>query len=50
VARAQQLGHKLGFRRCIHALMFENNASLKISRHYAAVMRKYTLYSRNLTK
>jgi GNAT superfamily N-acetyltransferase len=50
VARAQQLGHKLGFRRCIHALMFENNASLKISRHYAAVMRKYTLYSRNLAK
>jgi GNAT superfamily N-acetyltransferase len=50
VARAQQLGHKLGFRRCIHALMFENNASLKISRHYAAVMRKYTLYSRDLAK
>ena len=50
VARAQQLGHKLGFRRCIHALMFENNASLKISRHYAAVMRKYTLYSWDLAK
>jgi GNAT superfamily N-acetyltransferase len=50
VARAQQLGHKLGFRNCIHALMFENNASLKISRHYAAVMRKYTLYSKDLAK
>jgi len=50
VARAQQLGLELGFRRCIHALMFENNTSLKISRHYAAVMRKYTLYSKDLAK
>jgi GNAT superfamily N-acetyltransferase len=50
VARAQQLGREMGFRRCIHALMFENNVSLNISRHYAAVMRKYTLYSRDLAK
>lgn len=48
VARAQQLGHELGFQRCIHALMFENNISLNISRHYATVMRKYTLYSKEL--
>jgi GNAT superfamily N-acetyltransferase len=48
VARAQQLGHEMGFRRCIHALMFEDNISLNISRHYAAIMRKYTLYSREL--
>ena len=50
VARAQQIGHKLGFRRCIHALMFEDNISLNISRHYASVMRKYTLYSKDLEK
>jgi len=50
VARAQQLGREMGFRRCIHALMFENNVSLNISRHYATVMRKYTLYSKDLAK
>jgi GNAT superfamily N-acetyltransferase len=50
VARAQQLGHEMGFRRCIHALMFEDNISLNISRHYAAIMRKYTLYSKELAK
>jgi GNAT superfamily N-acetyltransferase len=50
VARAQQIGHDLGFRRCIHALMFEDNISLNISRHYASVMRKYSLYSKELAK
>lgn len=50
VARAQQIGHRIGFRRCIHALMFEDNTSLNISRHYASVMRKYTLYSKVLAK
>jgi GNAT superfamily N-acetyltransferase len=48
VARAQQIGHGLGFRRCIHALMSENNISLNISRHYASIMRQYTLYSKDL--
>ena len=48
VARAQQQGHHLGFRRCIHALMYENNVSMNISRHYASTMRKYTLYSKRL--
>jgi len=48
VARAQQIGHRLEFRRCIHALMFEDNTSLKISRHYASVMRKYALYAKAL--
>jgi GNAT superfamily N-acetyltransferase len=50
VARAQQIGHELGFRRCIHALMFEDNISINISRHYASVMRKYTLYFKDLAK
>jgi GNAT superfamily N-acetyltransferase len=48
VARAQQLGRQMGFRRCIHALMFEDNVSRNISRHYAAVMRKYKLFSKAL--
>ncbi len=50
VARAQQVGREMGFRRCIHALMFENNISMNISRHYATVMRKYTLYSKDLAQ
>jgi GNAT superfamily N-acetyltransferase len=50
VARAQRRGREVGFRRCIHALMFEDNISRSISRHYATVMRKYTLYSKDLAK
>jgi len=50
VARAQQIGHVLGFRRCIHALMFEDNISLNISRRYARIMRKYALYSKDLAR
>jgi len=50
VARAQERGRELAFRCCIHALMFEDNISLNISRHYADVMRKYTLYSKDLAK
>ena len=48
VGRVQQAGHRLGFRRCIHALMHEDNPSLRISRHYAAMMRRYTLYGREI--
>jgi GNAT superfamily N-acetyltransferase len=48
VARAQQQGSRLGFRRCIHALMHENNISRNISGHYAETMRRYTLYSREI--
>jgi GNAT superfamily N-acetyltransferase len=50
VARAQEIGREMGFRRCIHALMFEDNISLNISRHYATAMRKYTLFSKDLAK
>ncbi len=49
VSRAQQAGHKLGFRRCIHALMHEDNVSRRISGHYAETMRRYTLYSREIS-
>ena len=48
ISRAQEAGHKLGFRRAIHALMHENNISRKISRHYAETMRQYTLYAKEL--
>jgi len=50
VGRVQQAGLRLGFKRCIHALMHENNISRKISSHYAVPMRRYTLYSRELTR
>jgi GNAT superfamily N-acetyltransferase len=50
VSRAHETGRAMGFRRCIHALMFEDNISLNISRHYAASMRKYTMYSKDLAK
>lgn len=49
VARAQQQGLQMGFRRCIHALMHKNSVSRNISGHYAATMRRYTLFSRELT-
>jgi GNAT superfamily N-acetyltransferase len=49
VSRAHQAGRELGFKRAIHALMHENNVSRNISNHYAATMRRYTLYSRELT-
>jgi hypothetical protein len=48
VSRVQQAGHLLGFRRCIHALMHEDNVSFRISSHYAQTMRHYTLYSREI--
>lgn len=47
-ARVQEEGKRLGFSRCIHALMFENNVSRNVSRHYATTMRKYVLFSRDL--
>jgi GNAT superfamily N-acetyltransferase len=42
-------GATLGFRRAIFALMREDNRSQRISRHYARTMRRYALFSRNLT-
>lgn len=45
ISGVQEAGHRLGFRRAIHALMHENNISRNISRHYAETMRQYTLYA-----
>lgn len=39
---------KLGYRRGIHALMYEDNQSRALSSHHGNVMREYALYSRRL--
>jgi GNAT superfamily N-acetyltransferase len=50
-AEVQKEGRRMGFSRCIHALMFEGNVSRNVSRHYATttIMRKYVLFSRDLS-
>jgi GNAT superfamily N-acetyltransferase len=48
--RVQQEGRRLGFRRCIHALMHEKNVSLNTSLRYGSVMRRYALFSRELSR
>ena len=48
VGLAHEAGQRLGFKRCIHALMHEDNVSRNISNHYAVTMRRYTLFSREL--
>ena len=50
VGLAHQAGQRLGFKRCIHALMHEDNVSRKISRHYATTMRRYTLFGREIAR
>jgi len=49
VARAHEQGLRIGFRRCIHALMHESNISRNISGHFAETMRRYTVYSREIS-
>jgi GNAT superfamily N-acetyltransferase len=48
MARCQQTARRLGFRRAIHALMHEGNHSKRISSHTAKIMRRYTLYGKEL--
>jgi GNAT superfamily N-acetyltransferase len=43
-----QAARGLGFTRVIHALMHEDNRSLKISSHFGQPIRQYTLYAREL--
>ena len=47
-AKCQQIARTSGYRRVIHALMHEHNASLNISARYAHIMRRYTLYQARL--
>ena len=46
---AQRSAYRLGFRRAIHALIHETNASGRISGRYARAIRRYALFSRRLT-
>jgi hypothetical protein len=48
-AQVQQTGRSLGFRRCIHALMYESNVSRNTSRRYAHPMRRYAVFSRSIS-
>ena len=45
---AQRSAHQLGFRRAIHALIHETNASGRISGRYARTIRRYALFTRRL--
>ena len=47
-AQVQQTGRSLGFRRCIHALMYEGNVSKNTSRRYAHLMRRYAIFQRSI--
>ncbi len=49
MARCQENAARLGFRRAIHALMYEANRSRRLSSRTAQVMRRYTLYACPLT-
>jgi L-amino acid N-acyltransferase YncA len=48
VDKVQKEALENGYSRVIHALMLDENVSGKISSHYAAPIRKYTLYARQL--
>ena len=46
----QRAARRSGYRRAIHALMHETNASRAISSRYARTIRKYAVFSRQLTQ
>jgi GNAT superfamily N-acetyltransferase len=48
VALVQEQAFRLGYRQAIHALMYEDNLSRKISARYAHPIRRYTLFARPL--
>jgi GNAT superfamily N-acetyltransferase len=48
-ARVEREAHRLGYRRTIHALMHERNASQHISRRSARTIRRYALFARALS-
>jgi len=48
MARANEAAAQLGMRRCIHALMHEDNPSRKIGRGFVRDFRRYTLFARPL--
>lgn len=50
IARCQEIAAGLGYERVIHALMPDDNPSRRISDRYAATMRRYALYARDLSR
>ena len=44
----QHSTRQMGFKRAIHALMHETNASRRLSNRYARTIRRYALFSRSL--
>jgi GNAT superfamily N-acetyltransferase len=48
LAEAQWEARQQGYIQGIHALMHETNRSRKISRHYGTLLRRYTLFGREL--
>jgi GNAT superfamily N-acetyltransferase len=47
-AEGHRAARRLGFTRVIHALMFDDNRSRRLSAYYAQTMRRYTLFSKKL--
>lgn len=48
MAKAESIAKEKGYQRIIHALMHQDNRSLKISYHNARIMRRYTLFHQDL--
>jgi hypothetical protein len=48
LSQVQEIARRAGFKRCVHALMYEGNVSRNTSLRYATVMRRYALFSREL--
>lgn len=49
VAQCQAIASQLGYQRAIHALMHESNNSRNLSNRYAQTIRRYTLFSQELS-
>jgi GNAT superfamily N-acetyltransferase len=46
--RCRSAAHERGYTRCIHALMYDENASVDLSERFGATMRGYTLFAKEL--
>lgn len=46
VAHSHRIAHELGYRRAIHALMYEGNNSLIISNRFSHPFRRYALFAK----
>ena len=48
VEQSHLTARSLGFKRMIHTLLYEDEETRKVSRRYARIMRRYTLFARRL--